>query len=63
MQQSTQRIAQNMSKEYTCHTQCSKFCIITFSSLISHVEVANNTLKLLTSKLQKKKHKIGVRHN
>jgi hypothetical protein len=55
MQQSTKRIAQNMSKEDTCHTQRFKFCVITFSSLISHVEVANNSLKLLTSKLQKKK--------
>jgi hypothetical protein len=53
MQQSTQKTAQNMSWEHTCHTQCFKFCVITFSSLISHIEVANNTLKLLTSKLQK----------
>jgi len=57
MQQSTQKIAQNMSKEHTCHTQCFKFCVITFSSLISHFELANNTLKMLTSKLQKKKKK------
>lgn len=53
MQQSTKRTAQNMSREHTCHMQCFKFCVITFSSLISHIEVANNTLKLLTSKLQK----------
>lgn len=50
MQQSTQKIAQNISKEHTCHIQCFKFCVITFSSLISHTEVANDTLKLLTSK-------------
>jgi len=57
MQQSTQKIAQNTSKEHTCHMQCFKFCVKTFSSLISHTEVANNTLKLLTSKLPpKKKH-------
>jgi len=51
MQQTTQKIAQNMSKKHTCHMQCFKFCVIIFSSLISHIEGAKNTLKLLTSKL------------
>jgi hypothetical protein len=64
MQQSTQRTAQIMSKEHACHMQCFKFCVIPFSSLISHTEVANDTLKQLTSKLPKKKekHKRGERH-
>lgn len=63
MQQTIQKIAQNMSKEHTCHMECFKFCLITFSSLISHVEFANNALKLLTSKLQQQQnHNIGIRH-